>query len=192
MRNIAYFWIRTLLAVISASLTGCSGLQASSSGSLLFPNEEEHISSTTETIQSSNMKLLPRTEAALVLRTDFSDQAAWEVIRAEIRRPVDFFIAHLEFVDDEAYRELTKEQLLRLVPGNYEHSFMILVDRTAVSSPEHPLLIVDLLHEPGREFRAVPSQIQGIENNLSIANMFFEEFADNVDEDGVFRGFSEP
>jgi hypothetical protein len=31
----------------------------------------------------------------------------------------------------------------------------------------------------------------GVENNLSIANMVFAEFAGAVDEDGVFRGFSE-
>jgi len=43
----------------------------------------------------------------------------------------------------------------------------------------------------GREFRAVPSQIQAIENNLSIANMDFEEFAESADESGVFRGFPE-
>jgi hypothetical protein len=31
--------------------------------------------------------------------------------------------------------------------------------------------------------------VQSIENNLSIANMDFAEFADSVNEDGVFRGF---
>jgi hypothetical protein len=50
-------------------------------------------------------------------------------------------------------------------------------------------LVVDLFEEPGRTFRAVPSAIQSIENNLSIANMDFWEFADNVDAAGVFRGF---
>jgi hypothetical protein len=54
---------------------------------------------------------------------------------------------------------------------------------------EHLLLVVDLYAERGREFRAEPSQIQGIENNLSIANMDFAEFADNCDPEGVFRGF---
>ncbi len=48
---------------------------------------------------------------------------------------------------------------------------------------------MDLYDGSGHEFRAIPSQIQGIENNLSIANMDFEEFAEAVDEDGVFRGF---
>jgi hypothetical protein len=35
----------------------------------------------------------------------------------------------------------------------------------------------------------VPRQVQAIENNLSIANMDFFEFADSADADGVFRGF---
>jgi hypothetical protein len=50
-------------------------------------------------------------------------------------------------------------------------------------------LVVDLYSDRGRKFRAVPSQVNGIQSNLSIANMDWEEFADNVDEDGIFRGF---
>ncbi len=145
------------------------------------------------------MKPIPETENPLVLRTDFSDQAAWERIGAAIREPIVFdwgiqpmeFRANVEFVDDAAYRDVSKDQLLQLVPQNYAHSFIILIDRTAISQPESPLLIVDLLDEPGREFRAIPSEIQGIENNLSLANMSFFEFADAVDPDGVFRGFPE-
>ena len=45
--------------------------------------------------------------------------------------------------------------------------------------------------EPGRTFRVIPSEMWSVENNLSIANMDFAEFADAVDEDGVFRGFPE-
>jgi hypothetical protein len=52
-------------------------------------------------------------------------------------------------------------------------------------------IVVDLYENSGSEFRAIPSMIQGIENNLSIANMDFEEFANAVDESGVFRGFLE-
>jgi hypothetical protein len=43
---------------------------------------------------------------------------------------------------------------------------------------------------PNTENPPIPSQIQGIENNLSIGNMVFEEFATAVDERGVFRGFT--
>jgi uncharacterized protein DUF6924 len=137
------------------------------------------------------MKRIPETENPLVLRTDFSNQAVWERICAIIRKPVGVFRfrANVEFLDDVEYAGITKDQLLELIPKNYSHIFIIVVDRTAISLPDFPLLIVDLYERSGREFRAVPSQIQGIENNLSIANMDFEEFAESVDESGVFRGF---
>ena len=44
---------------------------------------------------------------------------------------------------------------------------------------------------PGRTFRCVVEEVASIEANLSIANMDFHEFADNVEADGVFRGFPE-
>ena len=139
------------------------------------------------------MKPIPQTENALVLRTDFSDQAAWTAICETILKPVGIFRfrANVEFLDDAAYEGINTDQLLTLASTNYKHSFVILVDQTAISQPDHPLLIVDLYERSGKEFRAVPSQIQSIENNLSIANMDFEEFADLVDEDGIFRGFPE-
>ena len=74
----------------------------------------------------------------------------------------------------------------------YPHSFVFVVDREAVSNPEFPILVVNLRRDHGRVFRAIPSTIQSIENNLSIANMSFFEFANAVDADGVFRGFAEP
>ena len=137
------------------------------------------------------MKQISETENALVLRTDFSNQAVWERICGIIQKPVGIFRfrANVEFVDDIEYAGLTKDQLLELIPKDYSHSFIVVVDRTAISLPDYPLLIVDLYERSGREFRAVPSQIQGIENNLSIANMDFEEFAESIDESGIFRGF---
>ncbi|ALV31684.1 hypothetical protein [Streptomyces sp. CdTB01] len=51
-----------------------------------------------------------------------------------------------------------------------------------------PLLVVDLRRERGRCVRVVVAELWSIENNLSGANMDFEEFAGAVD-DGVFRGF---
>ena len=137
------------------------------------------------------MKQLPETENPLVIRTDFSNQEVWESICAAISHPVGDpdFLAHVEFLSDEGYKDIDKQQLLKLFPEDYEHSFFIVVDQTAVSKAENPLLVVDLSDEPGREFRAVPETIQAIENNLSLANMDFEEFANGVDEDGILRGF---
>ena len=138
------------------------------------------------------MKSLPQTQNPLVLRTDFSSQATWETIRTEIQEPVGVlrFRANIEFLDNPQYAGLTATQLLELVSKNYPHNFIVIVDQAAISHPEHPLLIIDLFEGSGNEFRAIPSTIQSIENNLSIANMDFEEFAEAVDEDGIFRGFS--
>jgi hypothetical protein len=38
-------------------------------------------------------------------------------------------------------------------------------------------------------FRVIPSELWGPENNLSIANLDFDEFANNAGSDGIFRGF---
>jgi hypothetical protein len=137
------------------------------------------------------VKQLPETEEALVLRTDFSDQRAWEAIRATVQRPFGIFRGNVRFVDDREYADLTKEQLLALIPDDSGPTFIFVADRTALSNADHPLLVVDLFPDAqrGREFRTIPSQVGAIENNLSIGNMDFEEFADAVDEAGIFRGF---
>ncbi len=55
------------------------------------------------------MKLLPRTEDPLVLRTDYSNQAVWEKISAIIRRPVSDFRAYVEFHEDKEYANVVDE-----------------------------------------------------------------------------------
>jgi hypothetical protein len=138
------------------------------------------------------MKKLPKTSTSPVLRTDFSDDNAWKVIQKAITQPGEFGLqANVTFIDDRAFADVTAEQLVEMIPEDFGHTFIIVVDRVAVASPEHPVLVVDLYESPGRNFRAVPAQIQGIENNLSIANMDFDDFAGAVDGSGVFRGFDE-
>jgi hypothetical protein len=140
------------------------------------------------------VKPLPKSDQALVLRTDFSDDAAWRAIRSAIEAPVrdpggtiDFF-AYVTFVDDPEYRDLDAPQIRSLFSPELNQSFVIVVDRTAIAHREHPVLILDLFDASSETFRALPSTIQAIENNLSVGNMDFEEFAAAVDEDGVFRG----
>ncbi|MFD5915909.1 DUF6924 domain-containing protein [Kitasatospora sp. NPDC058201] len=62
-------------------------------------------------------------------------------------------------------------------------------DTVALGSAELPLVVVDLWGGPGRFIRVVAAEFWGIENNLSIANMDFEDFARAVDQGGVLRGF---
>ena len=134
------------------------------------------------------MNQLPNTEKAPVLRTDFSDQAAWDAIRKEVMQPVDGFYANVDFIDDPEFANVSRDELMKLIPRNMRHSFIVVADKSSMSG-EHLLHVIDLLAEQGREFRAEPSRVQSIENNLSIANMDFADFAENCDPEGVFRGF---
>jgi hypothetical protein len=134
---------------------------------------------------------IPTTDNALLIRTDFTDQSGWETLTAIARELADPFIFNVEIIDDRANSSATVEQLMGALPDDYPHSFMVVADRVSTSQPDHPLLIVDLLEERGRQFRAVAAQVASIDNNLSIANMGFEEFAGLVDENGVFRGLAE-
>jgi hypothetical protein len=135
------------------------------------------------------MPSIPRTEHAAVIRTDFSDDAAWKAVCEAIVKPASGFRAYVDFISDPAFSGLDVEKLLASVPEKYRHSFLFVVDGMALTHPEHPILVVDLYGERGRAFRVIPSEMWGIENNLSIANMDFFEFADAVDRDGIFRGF---
>ena len=133
------------------------------------------------------MAKLPDAENALVVRTDFSDQEAWEAVQREITEPVDGFRAYVHFVDDRELSGLSIPEIVKA--AGHDRSYVMVVDRTAIESSEHPVLVIDLYDEPGRTFRALPSCVQSIENNLSISNMDFEEFARAVGKDGIFRGF---
>lgn len=140
--------------------------------------------------------MFPRTQHPAVVRTDFDNQDAWNVVCSLIRASVQLrdctFYAYVDFVELQEYRDLTVAQLLLAFPHfphDYEHSFFFVVDRDALSSPDFPVLVVDLHESRGGTFRAIPTQVQSIQNNLSIANLGFEDFAQAVDQDGIFRGF---
>jgi hypothetical protein len=135
------------------------------------------------------MLTLPHTLNALVLRTDFSDAVTWDAITAACGEPSpEGFGAGLSFVSDPAFAGVGTGQVVGM-PGAADRGFLFLVDSVTITHPEMPLLAVDLRHEPGRSFRVVPTKMWSVENNLSMSNMDFFEFANNVDPDGVFRGF---
>jgi hypothetical protein len=136
------------------------------------------------------VKKLPKADNSLLLRTDFSDDAAWAALCDAVQVPSEEgFQARVDCISDPAYDGLTVEQLVGLAPKGGDHTFLFIADRIALTGAEWPVLVVDLYDEPGRTFRVIPREMWGVENNLSIANMDYYEFADSVDPDGVFRGF---
>ena len=150
----------------------------------------------------------PDSSEQWVIRTDFSNDAAWskvcELVAAPNRQAGMEFHAYVKFVSDESNRDRKPHDLVRSLPDDYPGMFCFVADRECLASPEHPVLVVGFYPsdhksfsrkpretppEDIKTFRALPSQIQGIQNNLDIANMDFEEFAEAADRDGVFRGF---
>ena len=140
------------------------------------------------------MKKIPATNHPLVIRTSFDNELGWQRLCSLIRAPVqdgaDQFYAYVDFLDSMEYQDLSKQSLLKRLPKAYSHNFLFIADQTTLNQPELPILVVDLYQSKGREFRALPTQIQAVQNNLSIANMDLTEFANAVDSDGIFRGFS--
>jgi hypothetical protein len=70
-------------------------------------------------------------------------------------------------------------------------SVLFSADGTILTSPDHPTLGVDLGNSGKSPFRCVAPELWGVENNLNISNMDWEQFANAVDEGGIFRGFVE-
>ena len=121
--------------------------------------------------------------------------AVWALIQDEVRQPTaEGWRADVEFMIDTSLDGMSEADLGRahpkLYPSGYRHAAVLIADRHTFASAEHPLLVINLnrrVSDP--PFRAVPAMVQGIENNLTGANMDFRELARAVDGDGVFRGF---
>ncbi|QKW13437.1 hypothetical protein [Verrucosispora sp. NA02020] len=151
-------------------------------------------------------------DASLVIRTDFSRSQEWEEIQVAIAEPQtkEGFTAFVAFVDDRAFENITPPQLVEMVPADSDHAVAFLVDEETLTHPDRPILVVNLDDEDDEDdededdedddeqgqgpqysatFRVVPSEMWSVQNNLTIANMDWEDFAENVDGDGIFRGF---
>lgn len=149
-----------------------------------------------------------------VVRTSYQSEhhQAWELLKKLIAAPqrdslsgMDF-VANVQFVEDASFADLSNLELVRALPDGYPGFVVFVADAQTMHSKEHPLLVIDFSPQGNdpknldrkpcqtpsveiKSFRAIPSTLQSIENNLSIANMDFKDFADAVGLDGIFRGF---
>lgn len=159
-------------------------------------------------------------DATPLIRTDFSNDAAWARIITAISRPVDLndphAITHGEAdysplvapVDDRRLAGITGAALGEFLATKGQFGgYALLADARSVAETtagvELTVEYVDLSVATGRDeelfesfmgrtFRCRVAEIASIEANLSIANMDFNDFAANTDPDGVFRGFPSP
>ena len=136
--------------------------------------------------------MIPETADALVLRTDFSDDAAWDHLRnllGQVHHGI--FLANCSYLSDAQFAGLKSRDIPSLIQQDSGHTFIFLADEKTFGDAEMPLLAVDLFDEGTMTFRVAPSSVGCVENNLSLGNCDFEDYVGSVDNDGVFR-FSLP
>ena len=132
---------------------------------------------------------LPYSDKALIIRTDFSKESKWKEVCAAINDPSNAFQVFAEFIDEPKFKDADIKNFPKFSITDSIHGFALVVDAQTSLHPEFPILCVDLDEEFGRTFRVIPKEVWSVSANLALSNMDFYEFADNVDNDGIFRGF---
>jgi hypothetical protein len=136
----------------------------------------------------------PADMCVLLVRTDYSDEAAWLAAldaATAVYDVGDFERSGtcLQPVEASELASLTPPDLVLLPRAGY---LSLLAVADARTMRELTIMFVDLNQyngQIGRTFRAIPEEIEPITANLVLANMDFRDFADSADLEGVFRGF---
>ena len=144
---------------------------------------------------------------ALVIRTDYSDDEAWQAVTAALAEPWDDGAAEscVHIVDDPTWAGASADEVLDVVVADELLGVVFLADRATMLADHNGLLAVttltpedfedDVDYEEhtrfGREFRIIPREVSNLHANLNLANMDFSEFSSCAGDDpeGVFRGF---
>ena len=136
------------------------------------------------------MPTLPTSEDSLLVRTDFSDDDAWgEVLSAVETENSDGFRAYVQVVEEPEWEGADWQSLRAAALAAAEHAAVLFVVDEAALAEEHPIQVVDLSEDAMEPFRCITAELWSVDNNLNLANMDWEDFANNVGDDGVFRGF---
>lgn len=132
------------------------------------------------------MAEIPNAGDTPLIRTDFSNETAWkDLLRAARTRSSHGFQANLQVINDAHFDGASAEQIGSAARGT-DHAVVFIADEVTMGHEDLPVLCLDT-SAPEQTFRVIPSELWSVENNLSLANMDFEEFAGAAE--GVFRGF---
>ena len=112
----------------------------------------------------------------------------WAAVVAATQSPALPFLAKIEFVAKPEFAGKTVDEALALLPKDYPYSFVFLADERALEEEGFPCYCVDLLDERRPRIRVDAKHLASVENNLTMANMDFAEFAEAAKAKGVFRG----
>ncbi|MFD5208592.1 DUF6924 domain-containing protein [Streptomyces anulatus] len=132
----------------------------------------------------------------LVIRTDFGDDEAWNVVVEELYRswgPGGEFAAAVQLIDSPAWSGATTDEVLAAVVDE-DLIVVFLADRGTMKSSARALLALstvwedvsgldpvyyqELIESPDpREFRALPAAVHGVQMDLALGNVDFAECA---------------
>jgi hypothetical protein len=107
---------------------------------------------------------MPWTESPLLLRTSFGAEELWNAFMTHLResslefsdeQPEEF----MEILQDPAHLSRTREQIAALMPAGDPHGYVMIAAETTLRESEHPLLLIDMFDDPGREFRSTPEGV---------------------------------
>lgn len=124
---------------------------------------------------------LPASDYSPLLRTDFTDDDAWQALLGQIGGD------WVTVVTDPAHAGLSVPELMALVPDGSRYPVVVVADDATFASADRPLLLIDVQEEPGRTFRAVPDAFSSAIANLAIQNQSFADYLSSVDAAGVYR-----
>ena len=140
-------------------------------------------------------------EYFLLVRTDFSDEAAWAALLEELASDEFFDDADIHPVQDRGWEGADPDEVLAAVPDLDRTRLFYLADRETMTQRGHPLLVVNTTlpaagpdYEPvegaSRTLRATAAAVWSLHLNLEIANVSWEEYLPRTgSEDPVHRGF---
>lgn len=128
-----------------------------------------------------------------MVRTDYSDDAAWRSLRAALKiGSADDLNWPVLLVEGADWAGATADEVLDAAGGDECLDVVFLADRTALADPEHKVLAVATGTEPSRGFRVVPGWVVLLHGTLAATDVRWDVFARTAARDpgGAFRGFT--
>lgn len=126
---------------------------------------------------------------AKLIKTGVEHSEKWSALVEAARSPEEPFFASFEVVEGAKYEGKTLEEVVQMLSSEPETMLVFIADDRALSEEGFPCIVLDMLVGSETVFRCTAEHLASIENNLSTANMGYEEFHEAAGEDGVFRGF---
>ncbi|GHF33868.1 hypothetical protein FHX82_005337 [Amycolatopsis bartoniae] len=161
-------------------------------GQHVIGDRDEIVTAAPRTITPTALEMLLNADSTPVVRTDFSDDHAWETARRDLTTPREYWddevVLDATVVALPEFAGWTGEELATLL-SHTGHGRLLVVDAITLASPEHPVLVVEIDPERDRprSFRATPRAVLDVEIQLSTANMDWEDFSRSADPDDVLR-----